>query len=1123
LILRRVGDCIHIEEYAVGSRLLLSYWRDTNKKDTKSFQQAYKLSVHIDETDKNKPLQISHFPQILGSESSKVAQAITSDYLSIEKLLVHTIQVRSLTKLKDLERELRVILSTCSCEIRDVPIVLYVPLLNPCLDSEKLCIAVDLMKGTYLVSIAQKDTSLTRDIQECLNSDKRDLRKLLFNLKCWLMLERCRKSLQHQMVPCYDHLPLINLSEHPLESLSRHRIYAGLPKQPEYFLVIEVHDVVPEKKRKTVEYRYYLLQVRPEKMDIDGSDVTVPPGGSGPDMSDPTRMFLRAGNLVQLDTFLCTHGQNGKLYDVEPEDPDYLARKRKLLLGDTGDVFRPPPAKKPRLSIWFVPQLTHIIAMCEERLPLVALGEELEKRGIPHRGLQVDGEGVGMSLSLVHAPPYPSDIDANIIKQLNSCLLSLTFRLQYRGIRVWIAEAVFTKLPIKTTNIHEQGDFQRVLLLPDKLNTDSADKVIDTFLVSEWTSICHLYVAVQEFARIYNENAEMSHDIEVKSYNFKQLVLAYGPSKCYMATVSYSGQFHILFGSAGQATVPNCHVMISTYLEKDLNQTGSIAHLAKTLSESWSLLVSVSKLPTCPVPYFRKQQVVPTFSVIPQSSTHIRVIYRTTYCLDFQCRDGHLVSVRDGAYSMFETSKVVEGLTPIQNLQSFLNMYIDEAVLRSQARRHSTTEDDNPPSPIGVDPMDGLMSQPPGSNSAVAVSRRDMMIAPSPSSMLIPSPGNVALHAPSPPSFITAPSPSTVSSIHMQSPAANLFMSPQGMIEGSPYPNLLMSSPGPRNWPASPSMPGPSPSTLRDAEHRNVMLSMPSRTLPQPQRAWAASVPTLLSQEAISRLLTPSCIGNSGPACCPLERFLALVYLRRHLHRIMQTADNMANVLHSEPGVLMFRMECGLQFRVSFIPSMTLSLRLKVLSLPPPDYGVSPQWDGEELQIVERFFETKVTCFPYKPNALVSFIQLLKAPPRVFKDFVQLMKLELMPDRNMRWSLQWCLIVPLTLSDALIGQSAVVMQSAKMVFMLQLTRNIQQQSLAAGTQPTPMEPHTFVVPLLYNVPLNKTQMMLDQKASSSSAIAAVGNVLNHFYEYSKMTDTCSIYPAIRELLTNLMI
>lgn len=41
-------------------------------------------------------------------------------------------------------------------EIRDVPLMLYVPLLTPCLDSEKLCIAVDLMKGTFIVSLAQK-------------------------------------------------------------------------------------------------------------------------------------------------------------------------------------------------------------------------------------------------------------------------------------------------------------------------------------------------------------------------------------------------------------------------------------------------------------------------------------------------------------------------------------------------------------------------------------------------------------------------------------------------------------------------------------------------------------------------------------------------------------------------------------------------------------------------------------------------------------------------------------------------------------------------------------------------------------------------------------------------------
>jgi len=40
------------------------------------------------------------------------------------------------------------------------------------------------------------------------------------------------------------------------------------------------------------------------------------------------------------------------------------------------------------------------------------------------------------------------------------------------------------------------------------------------------------------------------------------------------------------------------------------------------------------------------------------------------------------------------------------------------------------------------------------------------------------------------------------------------------------------------------------------------------------------------------------------------------------------------------------------------------------------------------------------------------------------------------PDRTLRWSLQWCLTVPLSLNnDSLIGQGAVVIQSTKIVFM----------------------------------------------------------------------------------------
>jgi len=45
-----------------------------------------------------------------------------------------------------------------------------------------------------------------------------------------------------------------------------------------------------------------------------------------------------------------------------------------LLLGDKSE---PPVKKQPYSSVWFVPELMHIIAMCEERLPLVELGEEV--------------------------------------------------------------------------------------------------------------------------------------------------------------------------------------------------------------------------------------------------------------------------------------------------------------------------------------------------------------------------------------------------------------------------------------------------------------------------------------------------------------------------------------------------------------------------------------------------------------------------------------------------------------------------------------------------------------------------------------------------------------------------
>ena len=46
-----------------------------------------------------------------------------------------------------------------------------------------------------------------------------------------------------------------------------------------------------------------------------------------------------------------------------------------------------------------------------------------------------------------------------------------------------------------------------------------------------------------------------------------------------------------------------------------------------------------------------------------------------------------------------------------------MNLYVDESVCLP-SRRRSTTEDDNPPSPVGMDTMDTFMSQQPGGSPA---------------------------------------------------------------------------------------------------------------------------------------------------------------------------------------------------------------------------------------------------------------------------------------------------------------------------------------------------------------------------------------------------------------------
>lgn len=79
-----------------------------------------------------------------------------------------------------------------------------------------------------------------------------------------------------------------------------------------------------------------------------------------------------------------------------------------------------------------------------------------------------------------------------------------------------------------------------------------------------------------------------------------------------------------------------------------------------------------------------------------------------------------------------------------------------------------------------------------------------------------------------------------------------------------------------------------------------VVISHTTRMLPQ--RAWAASIPTLLSHDAFDTLLTPN-RPQGLPytvSLSPLERFLGSVYLRRNLPRLIQSESVSHDLLSTE-------------------------------------------------------------------------------------------------------------------------------------------------------------------------------------------------------------------------------
>ncbi|XP_005108274.1 mediator of RNA polymerase II transcription subunit 14 [Aplysia californica] len=1162
----RLRDSIRIEEYSLSKSLSISYWRDQLKKDKhQDVYTIHKLSVHVCEEDEGKPLQISHQPPMSPLESRKVGLAIKSDHLSIEKLLMQTIEVRTHSKLKELAREIQKMVDG-KCDVCDMPVALHVSVLSPCMSAEVLRISIDVQTGSYMASVPCCDRSAVQGIEECLNGEHRGLEKLLMKLKVHLVLLRCEKCVQLMVASCRPSLPLINVSEHALAKLASTRLYVKVPKQYGIYVVVEVR----EGEMRKVEVNYYMLETT--MCTADGAEDEI-----GED--NLVKAFMKAGQLTPIDTYSMVHGEFCKIFDGIPLTMDSLTRKRKIYLGECEEE---PDPKRVKGSPYFVNELAYLLARCEEKLPFVFLGEELSKHGVSHDGGMLDGTGTSFSMSILYFPEIlglPEDVNDGLRKQLLQC----RFRVHSRQPRLWVVEFVFNKSPVPSIHIKEKGPSQRICLSLD-MNGDNVQKTV-TDLLDEWTSIAYLYGCVMRFADSYNDaRTGLSTMIEIQSYNYRKLTMAYGPNMCSLVSVAWrptSKRFGLTLGTRLPSASANPHIPMLLQLTEEFNLHGSLAQLSQTLHDTWTPMMSVSKLPSAAIlgASMHPRQHVQNFAVLPQSSSHVRIVCRNSHCLDVHFRGNKTVAVRDGAYSLFDTSKPIEGLYPTQGLKAFLSMFVDEGVTMGMGRQ-STSADDNPPSPqpselfmsSGQATGSPLSRQPgsqqgrqdgfrfhnpmtPPSNPHTPASpgsaRLPAGVNPSPSTALMgtPSPGtlltanspsNPQLHVPSPGSFVAASPQSSLMSLHMQSPAAS-FMGP-GMVDGgSPFPgsSLAMPSPGGARggWVGSPSVQAPSPHTQqspghpalhspqthKDGDHKMAVVNPPSRILPQ--RAWAASIPTILSHKGFNTLLTPTPEPQQGavqhPPASPLERFFACIIMRKHMVRVVNSESTITSVLSSEPGVTCFKVE-SMQFKITLNSTTSQSLHMKIT--PTPEY--QDKWTAEELQILEKFFDLKAFCPPYKLNALTSIVRIVSAPYLIVKDCIQIMKLELMPDRSMKWTVQWCLTIPPPLHCiSQVGGPAFVVKS-KMIFMLQLTRI--GLNVGSGEQ-------SIVVPLLYEMQANKlvkvdltrqTQANTPSMQANTPSLQAVGTMLNRFaehYQQQNHSNECAILPAIKELLTNLVL
>uniref|UniRef100_T1GS83 Mediator of RNA polymerase II transcription subunit 14 n=1 Tax=Megaselia scalaris TaxID=36166 RepID=T1GS83_MEGSC len=329
----RLDENIKIDEYIPGVKLTVSYWRELTTKDPKS-ELGYKLTIQTDPNDPTRTLSVIHIPSIGQKESNEIAdRAIHSDHLSMERLIVHTVYIRSVQRLTDLKAEFNKFLKNIEYFIQGTPAILTIPILNPCLRAEQIHVTVDTHTGMLKCHVPKHlDCPIMPEFQLALNGDTSKLAQLSTELRYWITHKRCEITLQHLPAVIMENLPFLSPPTLPLLKSGRQKIFVKLKRHPQIVLILHLKE--KENNPNEIDYTFHLgfLNFVSQEDPAEGQQqVPHPP--------EIPRFYTKLLKLVEFDTFVATHGPGTHVNDV----PSY---KRKL-----GDFIGQPASKQAKTII----------------------------------------------------------------------------------------------------------------------------------------------------------------------------------------------------------------------------------------------------------------------------------------------------------------------------------------------------------------------------------------------------------------------------------------------------------------------------------------------------------------------------------------------------------------------------------------------------------------------------------------------------------------------------------------------------------------------------------------------------------------------------------------------------